>query len=174
MRRQVATVLVASAGASGAVAGVALAIAWSVLRLPGLGAGWTVAGVGVALLADTLGRPRPVAVRSQVPRQWTHLFDIRTAAALYGSRLGVGPLTILETWLWWVTALAGASQGIAGSALVGGVFGVTRIAVVVVTSRHLERAMVDRMASLRARERVAAPLIGGGAMAACLLALHLT
>jgi hypothetical protein len=29
------------------------------------------------------------------------MFGARTAAVLYGARLGVGPLTILRSWLWW-------------------------------------------------------------------------
>jgi hypothetical protein len=169
---------VASAGASGAVAGVALAIAWTVFRLPPLSVEGTAGIVGVALLGDmaygVLGHPRPLARHTQVPREWAYLFDMRAAAVLYGSRLGVGPLSLLDTWLWWAAAIAAASHGPAASAVVGAVFGLTRTVVVVGTSRGVEHAMADRMARLRALERAAAPLIGAGTFAACLLALRLT
>jgi hypothetical protein len=58
--------------------------------------------VALALLADVAGL-RPPAVHRQVPQGWGHRYGPVAAAARYGLRLGVGPATILTTWLWWST-----------------------------------------------------------------------
>jgi hypothetical protein len=72
-------------------------------------AGWSsglvaaVTGGGAAL--DTFliwrGKPRPWAVRSQVPQWWGHSFGPWWGSARYGLRLGFGPATLLNSWLWW-------------------------------------------------------------------------
>ena len=111
----VSALLLASATATGSLSGVP----GLVLPTPSL----TVVGVSltVALLLDLL-RVRPPSVRRQVPQAWTRLFSLRTAALLYGARLGVGPLTILNTWLWWPAVLLGGP-------IAGAVFGAVRVLV---------------------------------------------
>jgi hypothetical protein len=53
--------------------------------------------------------PRPWSVRSQVPRLWGHESGPWLAAARYGLRLGLGPATILNSWMWWgATVIAGS------------------------------------------------------------------
>ena len=47
------------------------------------------------------GRPKPWATRTQVPQWWGHKFGPWWGSARYGLRLGLGPATILNSWLWW-------------------------------------------------------------------------
>ncbi len=76
-----------------------------------------------ALIAK--GRPRPWAIRSQVPQWWGHKFGPWWGSARYGLRLGFGPATMLNSWLWWAGLFvlffspAGLSVGV-------GVFVLTR------------------------------------------------
>ncbi len=63
-----------------------------------------VVAVGGALLDAMLiakGRPRPWAVRSQVPQWWGHRYGPWWGSTRYGLRLGFGPATLLNSWLWW-------------------------------------------------------------------------
>lgn len=84
-----------------------------------------VVAVPVALL-DAVRVPAP-SVRRQVPQYWGRIFPPRTVAVLYGARLGVGPLTILPTWLWWAaTAIAVSRRPWAGAAA-GVAFAVSRV-----------------------------------------------
>jgi hypothetical protein len=80
---------------------VVVAWAWSIGPRGRVGAALaaTIALASVAL--DTARRPRPPAVHTQVPQWWGHRFGPWWAAARYGLRLGLGPATILNTWLWW-------------------------------------------------------------------------
>lgn len=172
-RMQVAALLVASATATGAMAGLAAAAAWRLSTLPPIAFEVLVGAVGVAAAADAVnarsGRFRPLSVRRQVPRAWGRLFDPRTAAALYGGRLGVAPLTHLATWLWWPAALGAASHGIGPSIAFGAWFGAARMVTVVAASRHVEGEMPRRMAALRHRERAVAPVLSACSVAACLV-----
>ncbi|HVL26619.1 MAG TPA: hypothetical protein VM390_00615, partial [Acidimicrobiales bacterium] len=147
---------------------------WGLARLPALGAATAAGLVVAALVADVAhwrsGRLRPLSLRRQVPRAWGRLFDPRTAAALYGARLGVGPLTHLPTWTWWAATVLAASLGPLPSVATGATFGAVRMATVVATSRHVEREMAARMASLRARERMVAPMLAAGVMVASVAA----
>jgi hypothetical protein len=52
------------------------------------------------------GLPRPWAIRSQVPQWWGHRFGPWWGAARYGLRLGLGPATMLNSWLWWAALIA--------------------------------------------------------------------
>lgn len=134
------------------------------LPLPAVHAAWTgliLAGAGGADLALALrGWPRPPSVRRQVPQEWSRLFAPRTVALLYGARLGVGPLTILNTWVWWGALVAAALIGPATTALAGGLFGLTRTGVSLVASEWGRPAMPERMGALRRRERHAALATG--------------
>jgi hypothetical protein len=66
---------------------------------------WAVAvSVGATMLDFLLiwrGKPRPFAVRSQVPQWWGHRFGPWWGSVRYGLRLGFGPATLLNSWLWW-------------------------------------------------------------------------
>jgi hypothetical protein len=44
---------------------------------------------------------RPLAVHTQVPQWWGHRYGPWLGSIRYGFRLGLGPATILTTWLWW-------------------------------------------------------------------------
>jgi hypothetical protein len=100
------------------------------------------------LVLDAVGRRvvPPPSVSRQVPQLWGRIFSPRVVAVLYGARLGVGPLTILRTWLWWGCFLAGASAGPGWGAAVGALFGASRIVAML--------AVGVRAGSLQRRERV--------------------
>src|SRR5688500_3889958 len=97
----VSALLALAATGSGARAGLALGVGWAAIRLPGASQPLAALVVAVALVLDVLGLPRPLSVGRQVPRSWARVLPLRTAAVLYGARLGAGPATILNTWLWW-------------------------------------------------------------------------
>jgi hypothetical protein len=148
-RAQVVAVLATSATATGALAGFVLGVVLGVLaRWAGL-----VVVVAAAVLLDLVGI-RPLAVGRQVPRTWTRAFSLSMAAFLYGARLGVGPLTVLNTWLWWGMAAVGAAAGVWWSTAVGALFGLTRILVMVTATRGAEVDMPRRMARVRSGERL--------------------
>lgn len=167
-RVRVVTVLAVAAAGSGALAGFGLGVLG--LAAPELEP-WAAAGVVVAALVfDVLG-VRPFAVRRQVPRTWTRVFGASAAALLYGARLGVGPLTLLNTWLWWAAAVLGATAGVWWSALVGVGFGIVRVGVMVAAVHGREADMPGRMAFVRGREpglRRATLLVGAVAAVALL------
>ena len=145
----VAVLLVGAATATGALAGFASGIALGWVDDPAPSA--VVVVVAAALAADA-ARLRPVGVRSQVPRIWGELFAPTTVALLYGARLGVGPLTILRTWLWWAAAVLAALQGPFAAALSGAVFGVARTVLMVAVAQWARAAMAPRMARLQTQE----------------------
>jgi hypothetical protein len=78
-----------------------------------------------AALLDALRVPT-LSVRRQVPQYWGRIFSPQVTAVLYGARLGVGPLTILPTWLWWAAMAIGASRGPWAGAAVGMTFAAVR------------------------------------------------
>ncbi len=105
--------------------------------LPALAARWTGAALGpsaragvaalavvVALALDALGVRAP-AVGRQVPQAFGHRHGPWAAAARYAPRLGLGPATILRSWLWW----AGLAVGMSGGAVAAVAFGVPYVAV---------------------------------------------
>jgi hypothetical protein len=155
---QVAGLLTFSAAASGAVLGLLLGATWAALNLAPWSAPEAALISALALTADVAryftGNPRPFSRHTQVPMQWARLFDLRTAATLYGARLGIGPLTPIASWMWWGAAVIGASAGAWESALVGGSFGAVRMAIVVGAGLGVEPAMAERMERLRRSERV--------------------
>jgi hypothetical protein len=89
-------------------------------------------------------------------------------AVLYGGRLGVGPLTLLPTWLWWAAALAGAALGPGPSALTGATFAAVRLTTVLLAAEATRPAMARRMARLRALEPHLRAAAGVAALALCL------
>jgi hypothetical protein len=148
--------LVLSATVSGAAAGAALGALWSVLSAPELTALGAAAVVSAAVALDILGRaigwPRPMSVGTQVPQAWGRLLAPATAATLYGLRLGVGPLTILNTWRWWAGMVIAASHGPVAAGIAGAAFGALRTVVTASASARVEHGMVQRMDDLRRRE----------------------
>ena len=141
-RSVVAVVLAGTSALTGALAGFVAGAAWPWAPL----APWAAAVVvGLAAVLDALGRPAPPSVRRQVPQLWGRIFPPVTVALLYGARLGVGPLTILRTWLWWAMLVVGASTGPWWSAAVGALFGVARVAAML--------AVGTRAGGLQGRER---------------------
>jgi hypothetical protein len=167
--------LLVAGTAAGALVGFAAGLLWALLGLPKASATVAAAAVAFALAADAAarawGRPRPLAVRTQVPREWSRLFSPVTTGVLYGARLGVGPLTILPTWLWWAATGVATSLGPAAGAAVGACFALVRLTVTVAASAHVEPAMVERMARLRSRERVTVRVLGVAALVAVVLTL---
>ena len=114
--------------ATGAAVGVVAGSLWDVLRLPSV----EVRAAGLlfllALAAD-LGRVPVLATRRQVPQEWGRLLPPVTVGVLYGGRLGVGPLTILNSWFWWAGLLLGAGHGPWIALAVGALFGGVRACV---------------------------------------------
>jgi hypothetical protein len=108
-----------------------------------------VAAVIADLVSRRTGRLRPLAVRRQVPLAWGRLLGVRTAAVLYGARLGVGPLTILPTWLWWAGTAVTVSLGPWWAAAGGAAFHLARTATMVAAVWGGEREMSARMATVR-------------------------
>lgn len=135
-------ILVTSATLSAALVGLAagLALRWTpapaIAVLLGL--------VLVAVIADAVHvrsrRLTPLSIGRQVPVEWGRLFDPRVVAGLYGARLGVGPLTMLSTWLWWAATVGAALLGVAESVIVAVVFGLVRSLVTVFASHRADRA----------------------------------
>lgn len=132
------------------------------------GAAGSLVAIGAAcdLVYLLRGAPMPWSVQQQVPRLWARIFPLPGATVLYGLRLGVGPLTILRSWLWWSGILVAATTGAWWSAAAGAVFGIARIAVQLAAVWRAEAAMPARMARVVELERVvsvpvvAAVLIG--------------
>lgn len=177
----VAVVLVAAAVAAAALAGFALGVAAAPLgaALPeGVRVGAVPALLSAAVVLDGLalvrGRPRPLAVGRQVPRAWGRIFPPALTAALYGARLGVGPLTILSTWQWWAVSVGGALLGVWHAVAVGVAFAAVRLAVVVAVSLWAgwrpDRA-VERFRALAARTSQAGRTLTAAAGAALALTL---
>ncbi|HUH06914.1 MAG TPA: hypothetical protein VML96_03805 [Egibacteraceae bacterium] len=152
----VAGLMLAAAATAAGLAGFAAGAAWEIAGLPPLGAPGSAAVVLMALAADAaysrLSRPRPWSVGRQVPREWSRLFSARTVAVLYGARLGVGPLTILPTWLWWAATAVGASAGVWHSVAVAVAFAAVRVLVMVGLAQHIASAAAPRMARIMASE----------------------
>lgn len=163
-----AVVLVAAGVAAAALLGYVMALPWLALGLPAASPAVLALVVGLAVALDVVaaltGRLRPTAVSSQVPRAWQGLFAPETVAVLFGARLGIGPLTLLPTWLWWATVGLGLTLGPGGSALVGAAFALTRSVVMVALSEVARRAMARRMAAVRRAEPLVRVLVLGGAV----------
>jgi hypothetical protein len=159
IRFQVIAIQALAGAATAGALGLAVGAAWQ-WDTP-----WWLALVGALL--DVL-RVRPPSVRAQVPAYWGRIFDARTVALLYGARLGIGPLTILPTWLWWAALLLGASEGPWPSALVGATFAVTRTLTSWAAGEVTTRTGPQRVHALDGRVRFAAALlVAAVALASC-------
>ncbi len=169
----VAALLIGSAAATGALVGFAIGIAWMITGLGPLprplAAGLVLAALLLDLVARRSGRARPPSVGRQVPREWSRLFSPPTVAVLYGGRLGIGPATILPTWLWWALLVLAASAGVGASAAAGATFGAVRTLVMVGLAEWVRPRAAPRMARLRAAEPVALAVLAPLALAAVLL-----
>jgi hypothetical protein len=151
-------VFTASAASAAALVGFAAGLPFVGLPPPSPVGTAVVAAVAVVLDALGLwrGRPQPPSVRSQVPAAWSDLFVPPVVALLYGARLGVGPLTILPTWLWWAAFGLGAWHGPLPSAGVGIAFALARAVSVLGLGMWVRTQAPRRMARLRAMEQAAA------------------
>lgn len=142
MRMMVAALLVASGTVSAALVGLiaGVALQWT----PRLDMSVLLIIAMIAVLADLssvrFGRPKPLSVGKQVPVEWGRLFDARVVAVLYGARLGVGPLTMLSTWLWWAATIGAALTSVLASVVTATVFGLVRLSVTVAASHRAEHA----------------------------------
>lgn len=157
--------LAATSALTGALAGFLAGTAWSLLGDP---LSWLAAVLvtGGAVVLDASCVPAP-SVRRQVPQLWGRIFGAPTVAVLYGARLGVGPLTILRTWLWWAALVVGASAGPWWSAAVGATFGLGRIVVMLVAGaragawQHHERRWTIGLATFVMAVVVVATVVAG-------------
>ena len=159
----VATLLLATSGLTGALAGWIGGAAWTALLGPALNL-WALVTLVVGCVLLDLVRVAPFSVLRQVPQLWGRIFSAPVVAVLYGARLGVGPLTILRTWLWWGSFVAGASAGPWWGAAVGAAFGVVRVgAMLAAGTRAGAMAARERPVSLALALAVAAVLAVAGA-----------
>ncbi len=85
-------------------------------------------------------------------------------AALYGARLGVGPLTMLTTWLWWAAMMSGALISVWAAAAAGFVFAIARVAVNDIVAARIATGglpVVERLGSTARRSWLT---VDGGAV----------
>jgi hypothetical protein len=153
MRVQVISLLALSGALTGALVGFAVGL----VPMPDAPAWLAI----IAAMLDALRVPT-LAVRRQVPQYWGRIFPPRTVAVLYGARLGVGPLTLLPTWLWWAAMAIGASRGPWIGAATGATFAIVRTLTMWAAgtrARSLDRA--DRSV------RIALAAVSLVALAAC-------
>jgi hypothetical protein len=163
--------LLALTGAvTGALVGWVAGLVWLATGLPGPSTTAAIAVVVVTAALEAIGRPRPIAVRRQVPQLWGRIFGARTVAVLYGARLGIGPATILPTWLWWGAFLLSAACGPWVAAAVGATFALSRTVIThgAVAGVRSGPAMSQRIHAVRRAER---PIALGVAVVVAVLAL---
>ncbi len=110
-----------------------------------------IVAVGLVLDAGRLltGRPRPVTLGRQVPREWGRLLPLTVTAFLYGGRLGVGPLTILSTWMWWAALVGAALVNVWAAVAVSVWFALWRVAINGLVGRRLARRPQSNLAAVR-------------------------
>ncbi len=122
--------------------------------LPARPTGWIVAVIAAGVVLDVChlvtGSFRPPTLGRQVPREWGRILSPPVTAMLYGGRLGVGPLTILSTWMWWTALIGAALIGVWTTVAVSVWFAVCRIVVNGVVSRRLARRPESNLAAARA------------------------
>lgn len=170
LRIQVLTLLALTGALTGALLGWVAGVVWLAAGLPDPSTGAAIVVVVVIAALEALGRPRPVAVRRQVPQLWGRIFGARTVAVLYGARLGIGPATILPTWLWWGAFALGTACGPWVGAAVGATFALSRTLVThgSVAGVRSGPAMSRRIHAVRRAER---PIAVGVAVLVAVVAL---
>lgn len=145
-RMAIATTLVASmtAGAVTVHAVVAVAVPG---ELPPLGAvAVALVAVAAAVALDRAGA-RPVQVGRQVPQVWGRVLPPGVVAVVYGLRLGIGPLTLLSSWLWWAALVAGATAGVGASVAAALSFAVVKGVALVARGTRSAEAVVPTSAA---------------------------
>lgn len=172
--------LLVSTGASAAIAIALLGEAAVRSVLPSatlrarLAVGIGVSGVVLEIVLLAIERPRPFAVHRQVPQAWGHRRGPICAALRYGPRLGVGPATILTSWLWWIAFGIGCASG-RRVAIIGAVmFVIGRVLTMWVVTIGVGdgRTMARRIAGWRRRE-ITAQRLAVVAAGGCVFALGL-
>ncbi|MEO7804855.1 MAG: hypothetical protein ABIS70_10150 [Actinomycetota bacterium] len=154
---------------SAATAGALMGAAWDLTGLSiTLMTGSAIGVVAVVLDQTPL---RPLAVRRQVPMVWSRVFGMKTAAVLYGLRLGIGPATILNTWVWWAFAVTSASLGLQRSAIVGAAFGFARASLIAIVSLGVQGSMAVRMGRVQSFGGTTRRLLAGVVAAFCIAGL---
>lgn len=138
----VAAILIGSGAGSAALVGLVVGLALQFVPTATMTV--LIAMALIAVVADIvrlrLGQPIPLSIGRQVPVEWGRLFDPRVVALLYGARLGVGPLTMLSTWLWWAATIGAALTSISTSVMIGLVFAVVRLTITVAASQRADHA----------------------------------
>lgn len=136
----VAAILIGSGTATAALVGLATGL--TLQFVPAANMETLIALTLAAVLADIamlrFGRPKPLSIGRQVPVEWGRLFDPRVVALLYGARLGVGPLTMLSTWLWWAATIGAALTSVGTSVMIALVFGIVRLVITVAASQRAD------------------------------------
>lgn len=175
MRALVLFTLTVSATVAGGSTAAVLGAVWTGLSLPAAtvqaAAVVVIAAAALDLADQRTGGLPPLAVRTQVPVAWGRIFDPVTVAMLYGLRLGIGPLTMLNAWIWWAAFGVGISHGPLAGFVVGAAWAITRSATTAAVAQRLDpTTSPDRMAALRAAgprvlTTTAVLSIGGAAVA---------
>ncbi len=149
----IVTLFALSASASAAVFGFASGIPALAIGVSSRSSALPIAvGAGVAAVLLDFWRA-PVHVRAQVPVEWGAIFHPRTVACLYGARMGVGPLTLLSTWLWWAAFVVGAVLGPWKGVAIGVSFAISRTVTmaIAVWGVHDGVSMSSRVSDVDAR-----------------------
>ena len=154
-RIRVVALLVLAGAATGSASAALVGAVWQALDLPRASVVVAAAIALVAVALDAAG-VRPLDIRRQVPQLWGRLFAPETVAVLYGARLGVGPLTILTSWLWWAAIAIAVTLGPLPAAAVGASFHVARVITMLAATAGAQSCMPDRIAAVQRRERGAA------------------
>ena len=132
----------------------------------------------LAVLLDGASRrgwrwARPPAVNRQVPRNYGYRFGPWRAAARYGLRMGLGPATILASWVWWAAFVIGSTAGVRWIVLGSLSFALARTVsmYVSVIGVHDGLSMAARGGAVGRVEPVAVRAAGVLVVVACVLAL---
>jgi len=156
-RVMVVGVLIAAGIVTGGGLGLVTGAGWVALDWPESGPWVALVLVAAACGLDALG-VTVLAVGKQLPTAWGRLFGPALAAVLYGARLGIGPLTILMTWLWWAAVILAATYGPWIGFATGAAFTLARITAIALAVQGSTPATVatrmDRVRALQTRVAV--------------------
>jgi hypothetical protein len=170
-RVMVVALLIAAGVVTGGGLGLVTGGLWNAADLPAAGPWVTLAVIGIACLLDAFG-VTVLAVGKQLPTAWGRLFGPALAAVLYGARLGIGPLTILMTWLWWAAVALAATHGPWIGLATGVVFTVARIAAIALAVQGSQpMTVISRMDRVRSLQHRVAVGTGGIAVVIAVVAV---